>query len=104
MTMLSTMARWTVHRCKRSANQVADMQAHYTIPAGAGELASMPLEIKEVIEEEKTRATSYTKSFFNQVVDGQERQSNGMSIQLGGVQSDHDPSDGRPLSITTQSP
>lgn len=84
MNMLSTMASWTVHYCRRSANRVADMLAHYTIPAGAGELAQLPLAINEVIDEEKLRATSYTNSFFNQAVGGREGQLSAMLLQIGG--------------------
>lgn len=64
MYMLSTLARWTVHHCKRLANRVADMLAHYTIPDDTGAVARIPPPISEVIAEEKTRATSFTNTFF----------------------------------------
>lgn len=70
MHMLSTLASWTIHHCKRLTNRVADMLAHYTIPDGTREITRIPLPISEVIMEEKKRATSYTTAFFKPTMGG----------------------------------
>ncbi|XXG41722.1 hypothetical protein AAC387_Pa01g2128 [Persea americana] len=69
MHVLSELANWTIPHCKRSANRVADMLAHYDIPENVGNRAPLPSEIREVADIERARAASDTHSFFTHPVD-----------------------------------
>lgn len=63
-TCLAYQRNWTVHNCKRSTNQGADMLGHQQIPEGVGEMENLPIEIPKVVEEERRYAASYTRSFL----------------------------------------
>lgn len=64
MDMLSSYAQWTIHYCKRSANRVADMLAHYEMPGDAADLAALPPHIKLQFDEEKENAPGIHQFFF----------------------------------------
>lgn len=64
MDMLTSFAQWTIHYCKRSANQTADILASYEIPMNSAQFAELPPHIKIQTDVEKKRATAFTGSFY----------------------------------------
>ena len=84
MNILTSFAQWTIHYCKRSANQVAGMLAHYEMPGNSAEIAELPPHIHLQFTEEKERATAYTRSFYYYSAEvGYNTQHNSMVNRLG---------------------
>ncbi|XXG68623.1 hypothetical protein AAC387_Pa06g1668 [Persea americana] len=64
MHLLTSVANWTVHYCKHSANHIDDMLSRYEIPADTVTRTEPPPHICCVVDEERERAGAYTRSFL----------------------------------------
>lgn len=62
--MLSSLTTWSIRKCKRSTNSVADLLAKLNITEVSEGPDSLPPDVREALNEDKMRATLYTTSFF----------------------------------------
>ncbi|XXG84534.1 hypothetical protein AAC387_Pa10g2038 [Persea americana] len=57
MLHLSEAQTWTIHYCKRTANRAA-------VPDMPPSSPSLPPDIRFIVNEEKQRASAYTRAFY----------------------------------------